>query len=455
MAQPSLPWEATRAIEKIERADVVVGIPSFNNARTIGHVVRAAQAGLNRYFPQHTGVIVNSDGGSTDGTQDAVLSAKLEESNLLLLATPQYAVHRLTIPYHGIPGKGSAFRTIFRIAKALEAKACVVVDSDLRSITPEWIDLLARPVLYVGNDFVAPYYHRHKYDGTITNSIVYPMTRALYGLRVRQPIGGDFGVSGRLLARYLELGDWETDVARYGIDIWMTTIAIAEGFRVCQSFLGAKLHDAKDPGADLSAMLVQVAGSVFHLMQSYEHVWRERSGSEPVDLFGFRFDVGLDPIQVNVERMLHAFRRGCAELGEIWRIALSEETRAEILKLGGSADDARSFHMPDELWVRIMIDLACAHRQYPLERGHILKSLTPLYLGRVASFVIETEPLVAHEVEERIEKLCLAMEAAKPYLIERWSGPPEDRTAPEPEPEHKKGELRHDRNLAADYGKVH
>ena len=122
---------------------------------------------------------------------------------------------------------------------------------------------LLRPILMADFDFVAPYYHRHKYDGTITNSIVYPLTRALYGLRVRQPIGGEFGISKRLVARYLERDDWETDVARYGIDIWMTTIAIAEGYRVCQSFLGAKLHDAKDPGSDLSAMLHQVVGSVF------------------------------------------------------------------------------------------------------------------------------------------------------------------------------------------------
>ena len=111
---------------------------------------------------------------------------------------------------------------------------------------------------------MAPYYHRHKYDGTITNSIVYPLTRALYGQRVRQPIGGEFGVSPRLLSRYLEREDWETDVARYGIDIWMTTIAIAEGFRVCQSFLGAKLHDAKDPGAGLERHAAPGGGQRLH-----------------------------------------------------------------------------------------------------------------------------------------------------------------------------------------------
>jgi glucosylglycerate synthase len=219
------------------------------------------------------------------------------------------------------------------MATKLQAKACAVVDSDLRSITPEWIDLLLRPILSGGYDFVAPYYHRHKYDGTITNSIVYPLTRSLYGLRVRQPIGGEFGASARLIARYLERDDWETDVARFGIDIWMTTIAIAEGFRVCQSFLGAKLHDAKDPSSDLSAMLQQVVSSVFMLMREYEKVWQGRMGSTPAELFGFRYDVGLDPVSVNVDRMIHGFSRGCEDLGEIWSSALQPDTYEAVRRL--------------------------------------------------------------------------------------------------------------------------
>src|SRR2546425_8052984 len=160
----ALPEDARRAAESIGRADVVIGIPSYNNARTIGHVVRAANAGLAKYFPQLAGVIINSDGGSTDNTREAVLSARVEDGHLMLLSTPAAAAHRLSFPYHGIPGKGSAFRLIFQMAAALEARACAVVDSDLRSITPEWIDLLLRPILDAEFDFVAPYYHRHKYD---------------------------------------------------------------------------------------------------------------------------------------------------------------------------------------------------------------------------------------------------------------------------------------------------
>ncbi len=414
--------QAVKAVESIRAADIVIGIPSYNNVRTIGHVVRAAQAGLAKYFPQFPAAIVNSDGGSADGTREAVVSTQMDDARLLMLSTPLLPVHRLSFPYHGIPGKGSAFRMIFAMAQRLGAKACAVIDSDLRSITPEWIDLLLRPVLYAGYDFVAPYYHRHKYDGTITNSIVYPLTRALYGAQVRQPIGGDFGLSAALIDRYLQRNDWETDVARYGIDIWMSTIAIAEGFRVCQSFLGAKLHDAKDPGADLSAMLHQVVGSVFLLMEQYESVWQNRKGSKPVDLFGFRFDVGLDPVPVNLDRMLGAFHRGCRELPEVWALALGKDTLGAVLQLDHELRDGRGpFHLPDELWFQIIAEFACAHKARPLDQGHLLRSLTPLYLARVASFVIETETLFSAQVEERIERLAMCFEEMKPYLVSRWN----------------------------------
>ena len=425
MESALLPVEAHRAVDAIRHADIVIGIPSYNNARTIAHVVRAVYAGLAKYFPQLTAVVINSDGGSTDDTRNAVLSARVEDNHLMLVSTPLVNAHRLSFPYHGVPGKGSAFRLVFRMAVQLQAKACAVVDSDLRSITPEWIDMLLRPILFADYDFVAPYYQRHKYDGTITNSIVYPLTRSLYGVRVRQPIGGEFGISARLIARYIERDDWETDVARYGIDIWMTTVAIAEGFRVCQSFLGAKLHDAKDPSSDLSAMLQQVVGSVFMLMEEYQPVWQSRSGSVPAELFGFQFDVGLDPVKVNVDRMVQSFCRGCHELGEVWALALQPQTYEDVQKLGSSVcAGASTFHMGDDLWTRVVLDYSCAYRKHPLSRGHLLQSLTPLYLGRVASFVQENENFESDEVEQKIERLCMSFENLKPYLIAQWNDEP-------------------------------
>lgn len=399
-------------------ADIVVGIPSYNNAGTIGHVVRAAQAGLMKYFPDRRALIVNSDGGSKDATREMVEESHLDTQALFVSHSLQ-PVHRLTTPYHGLPGKGSAFRTIFRITELVQAQALAVVDADLRSITPEWFDLLLRPVLEREFDYVAPYYKRHKYDGTITNSIVYPLTRTLYGWRVRQPIGGEFGVSGRLARHFLTRDVWTTDVARYGIDIWMTTTAMAEKFRVCQSYLGAKIHDAKDPGADLSAMLVQVVGSVFNLMETYEGVWNSMVGSEPAPLFGFPFEVGLEPVPINVPRMLAAFAQGCRDLRPIYEKVISSES---LERLSGCAEQpSENFMLPPEVWVKVIFDFALAYRRRTIDREHLLKSLTPLYLGWVASFARQTENETAVQVEDRIEKLCLVYEQMKPHLITQWS----------------------------------
>ncbi len=416
-----LPREAVQAIEALGQADILVGIPSFNNARTIGHVVEAAHAGLTKYFPHRRTLILNSDGGSTDGTQQIVTGLHMAPSEMLLISHPLYPVRRLTVPYHGIAGKGSAFRCIFEVADRLGVKACAVVDSDLRSISPEWMQLLIAPVFEQGYDYVAPYYFRHKYDGTITNSIVYPMTRALYGQRVRQPIGGDFGFSGRLASHYHRQPVWETDVARYGIDIWMTTTAICDGFRVCQAYLGTKLHDAKDPGADLSAMLVQVLGTVFSLMETHERTWMRADGSSDTPLLGFRYAVGVEPITVDIQRMVRHFRNGVENLAELWAQAIAPED-LQTLKAAAGAD-AACFHLDDALWVRILYDIAVAYHQRRLDRDQLIRSSLPLYMGRVASFVREIAELDAAGVEDRLERLCHEFESAKPYLVERWRSP--------------------------------
>src|SRR5574341_591629 len=380
MKTVTLRKEVSEELARIGHADIVVGIPSFNSEKTIGHVVRAVQAGLAKYFPDRKAVLVNSDGGSKDGTMDVVRNTRIEDQEAIMLHHRIEPVPTIATPYEGIPGKGSAFRTVFEIADALEAKACAVFDSDLRSITPEWIELLIKPVLTGGTDFVAPLYHRHKFDGTITNSIVYPLTRALYGKRARQPIGGDFGFSGRLAAFFLSKDVWESDVARFGIDIWMTTEAIANGFKISQSFLGAKIHDPKDPGADLSAMLYQVVGATFGLMETYAGVW---------------------------------------DLRELWREALGAGDLGEVEMQAGRPDS--EFRFPLRLWTRIVYDYALAYHRRKFPQEHLLKSLTPLYLGKTASFVMEAADLGQDEAEGEIEKRCLEFEQNKDHLVNNWN----------------------------------
>src|SRR4051794_10023584 len=328
----------------------MVGIPSFKNAATIGYVVRAAQAGLVQYFPDLRPVLINSDAGSPDGTGRVVIDTEPPDYvEQILLVRPTNKLSRVSLTYpeiDGVGGKGAALRTIFEIAAALEVQALVVVDSDLRSIIPEWIELLAGPIVKGGYDYVAPLYARYKYDGTITNTVTYPLTRALYGNRIRQPIGGDFGVSGDLVRHYLELDDWTDDISRFGIDIWMTTSALTGGFAVCQARLGAKVHDPKDPGADLGPMFRQVVGTILRLAAAHPEHGLAIHPSHDVPAYGFERIIDPPPLEVNTLRLLTEFHTGSLTLADTWRSMFSGSNADTVLVLAAEAgrlvDQARN-----------------------------------------------------------------------------------------------------------------
>jgi hypothetical protein len=440
-------------IARLGRADIMVGIPSFKNAATIGYVVRAAQAGLVQYFPDLKPVLVNSDAGSPDGTGRVVVETEPPDYiEQILLVRPTNKLDRVSLTYpeiDGIGGKGAALRTIFEIAAALEVQALVVVDSDLRSIVPEWIELLAGPILKGGYDFVAPLYARYKYDGTITNTVTYPLTRALYGHRIRQPIGGDFGVSGDLVRHYLELDDWSEDISKFGIDIWMTTSAMTGGFAVCQARLGAKIHDPKDPGSDLGPMFRQVVGTILRLAATHPGDWLTIRGSHDVPAYGFERIIDPPPLEVNTIRLLSEFHQGSLTLADTWRrmfaadnldtvLVLAKEAGKLVdaartrLGIGGDgssaivstadmADALAAFHFPDDLWAKLIYDLVLAARSSEPPIESLVAALVPVYFGRVGSFVIENRHITTDQAEERVERQAREFELLKPYLVDRWN----------------------------------
>jgi hypothetical protein len=166
-------------------------------------------------------------------------------------------------------------------------------------------------------------------------------------------------------------------------------------------------------------MLTQVISAVFRLMETNREHWMHVGNSSPVLRFGFEYTVGLEPVRVNVERMVSRFQSGVRELSAIWRQVLAQETYEEIRRLNGQA--STDFRFPPDLWVRTVYDFAVAYHTMAFNREHLLQSLTPLYLGRTASFVLETLEADAEEVERILEHLCQEYERWKPYLVERWN----------------------------------
>ena len=392
------------ALRAQERADIVVGIPSFRNAATIGHVTEAAAEGLRRNFPNMRALIVNADGGSEDGTRDRVRSS----ADGMPIVTGRY---------EGRSGKGSAFRAIFEAVDLLGARACAVVDSDLRSITPEWIARLAGPVVRGEADYVTPLYARHKHDGTITNTIAYPLTRALYGARVRQPIGGEFGFSADLARIYLAEPVWDSDVAKFGIDIFMTTTALARGVRVAQAFLGAKIHDPKDPGADLGPMFTQVVGTLLTLARKNVDVWRTVTGSRDVPVIGEISPVEPEAVNASVRVLVEKFKAGAGDQDRAWDEILSADTRDVARK---AAETGNASAIGGRFWAKAVYEIVAAAKTHD-DTETLARALLPLYFGRVAALIGEMQGLDQAGAERVVEQQALAFEQTKPYLLERWA----------------------------------
>ncbi|MDQ2950723.1 MAG: glycosyl transferase family 2 [Chloroflexota bacterium] len=393
--QSALDQELREGIARVRKADLLVGIPSFGNAGTIGHVASTVARGLREHFADARVVLVNADGGSNDGTQDRVREAATD-------------IPVICGRYVGPPGKGSAFRAIFEAAAALDVRACAVVDSDLRSITPQWILRLLGPVVRAEADYVTPLYARHKHDGTITNSIAYPLTRALYGHRIRQPIGGEFGFHSDLARAYLAQPVWETDVARFGIDIFMTTTAIARHAKLAQAFLGAKIHDPKDPAADLGPMFTEVVGTLFRMASENEPLWREVRGSKPVAVVGDIHVVVPEAIEVDSSKLRAKYDANAGAQRALWTEVVSAGSLAAI---GGTAGSASAIDA--SVWARIVFDFLDAALRKPGDSERLARGLLPLYYLRVAAFVDEAKDMTTEQSEEIVEATALAMEKEK------------------------------------------
>jgi glycosyltransferase involved in cell wall biosynthesis len=410
--------EIIRQCNAIGHADILVGIPSFRNADTISHVARNAALGMVTYFPSLKPVLLNSDGGSKDQTPEVFLSTPVPDG-----------VAKIATPYNGLPGKGSAFRAIFEIASRLKTRICIVVDSDLRSITPEWIRLLGEPVWKHSYGFVAPYYIRHKYDGTITNNLAYPLTRALYGNRIRQPIGGDFGMTGSLALLFSHMDVWKTDIAKFGIDIWMTTMAVTEGFRVCQSAMGLKIHNVKDPGSDLASMFMQVASTIFYMMGENEVKWMGVKSSTDTRVFGdMRYEEPSD-IEINIENLIDHFTGDYGRYVKIWEQVLTPANMLEVAYARQSASSAAIIFL-ESLWAKIVYDFAIAYNfNCDIPCPEIVKAMVPLYCARTAAFALQTANMSNMEAEQLVQIQAEEFEWQKPYLVKRWLQARETATA--------------------------
>lgn len=388
----------------------MVGIPCYHNQSSIRNVIETVGEGLRKHFPYLKALIVVSDGGSTDDSRE------LAESVLL---SP--GIEKIVTIYRGVPGKGSSLRAVFEISEILEPRVVVMVDADLKSISPEWVQLLAEPVLNDDYDFVTPCYIRDKHDATITKLIAYPLTRAIFGKRVHQPIGGEFGFSGDAAKHFARQNVWDTDVSKFGIDIWLTITAIEQGFKICQSRLGRKLHTERDP-LTLGKMFREVTGTIFALMDVYRQEWFKSKKSQEIDYFGQARETETEPVHVSINELIDNMCIGFEHFNLLWNQVLSEETSLALREV--CPVSIENFNFPADLWAKVVYDFAVSYRNWRRDRQKLVSMMTPLYYGRVASFCLEVENLDNESAEGVAEKQAQIFEDLKPYLVKRASEEP-------------------------------
>jgi glucosylglycerate synthase len=404
----------------IGEVDILIGLPTYNNAKTIGSVIAAVQAGILQSFSRDRAAIIDADAGSRDGTPELVSNASIDDVqqrafNRVALRT----LHSISTRYGNSVARGTALRTILAAAELLRAGATAIVSPDSSSIKPDWLRVLLKPISTENFDLVLPTYARHKFDGLLITNLLYPVTRAIYGLRIREPYASEFAFSSRMGSQFLAQNSWNDESARAGCEVRFTLAAIAGDFRIGQSFLGTKNHVERH-AADLVPALRQTIGVLFGSMESNFSLWSSKTGSQPIPTIGAEQEFTIQAQRVNRKRLHEMFRSGVAELESVFRSILSPGTLAELQGIAVLEED--DFYYPEELWVKTVYEFAAAHHQAVINRDHIIQALAPLFRGRALTFLLENRQASAAKVEANIERLCLEFERLKPYLLEMWTG---------------------------------
>ena len=352
-------------------------------------------------------------------TAKVVVATAGSETELVDVDSPD-AANTAAVPALKVGAIAGHSSALVREAVRLGAPAAALLSSSAHDESLDWLGLLLQPILEAGFDYVSPTYLRERLDGMLNTAIVYPLTRALFGRRLRQPVGGEAALSLALARALLAQPALRQDPTYRGSDAWLVASVLAGPFRACQAWLGRWPGSAAQ-AEDASHALARIVGPVFQEMERHADRWQRVEGSEPVPSVGQAGVIADGPSTVDLGALEDAFRLGLRELGEIWGLVLPPGALLALRR--AAAAPAGKSRLSDALWARIIFDFAVAHSTRVIERQQLLRSMTPLYLGWVRGFVEDVRELDGEGTEARVEALCGWFEREKPYAIGRWRWP--------------------------------
>lgn len=405
--------------KSIDRADLVVSILAEIDSDAIAKTYEALRA---LPGPLQIAVVENDQRESqapvASETADKRAAAESVQRNAVVFhvsspsTKPEGSANRVL-------RMSAAYQSVFAMTEKLQARGCCIVASKFETVTPGRIWQLAQPLFEGEVDLVLPHYARRKFEGLLNNGIIAPLMRALYGKRVNNPMGPDCAISQRLIQTMLETKASGNGNRRHPLAS-LTSTALCENLQVAEVHFGARIYPPTD-WTGMSSVMADILSPVFLDMERNAPCWQRTRVSAAVRAIGEPRDVAEDTTVPDTTRMIESFQLGNRELQEVWGLVLPPSTLFDLRKLAHLP--VEQFRMSDELWVRIVYDFALAHRLRTISRDHLLRSMTPLYLGWAASYAHDLKVSGAASPEQRLERLSLAYEASKSYLVSRWRWP--------------------------------
>jgi glucosylglycerate synthase len=407
-----------RQLMAVGQVDVLVGLPTLNNAATVVDVVRAVHWSFTRDFPRLRTVMINSDGGSTDGTPELIRAASFTDADVVQTSHSLRTLHRVVAPYHGLPGKHTAFRALFAAVELTRAGVLVVVDPSGPATSPDRVTELIRPVSRGDAEFLAPRYRRHPRDGVLVTQLVRPLVRAVYGVALDEPLGAEFACSGRFASHCLERPIWEHEVARFAIDLWLRTEAVAHRFAVGQIWRPATI--ASGARASLREAVQQVVLAMIESLQAHRSFWTGTNGVVPLPTWGIDPKETPDAPAWDFEALAEQARHDIGEISPLLGDVLDQDLLGRLIHDVSAPVPT----LDDELWVRSVYAFASAVRRGGTSLEHLAAMFAPLYFWRAAAFTAQTSHEECPTVQARLDSLCETFERLKPALVSSWTAQP-------------------------------
>lgn len=395
--------------QEVSQAEIVISIPTQNDECDLVGTTLAVNSGLLEFFRSQKSVIINCDCSSNAGTKETFLGLETE-------------IPRIYIGMGDSQKKGRVLQNSLQRALDLDARILLIIEPNITNIQPVWIKKLVEP-LEKNFQFVAPLYVHHKGENLLNNLLTYPLTRSLYGWRIKRPVGEELGFRRDLIEKIFQKGVLNPYIESDGFNLYLSSIAMCFRVPMCQSIIGHPRRNVVNANDMSNSYFCNVVGTAFSLMAPLERYWKRIKWSKPTAILGLDTDEieSAEEVEIDTENLHERFLGGFRKFEEFWRNTISQNTFNKLQEIRNLGMDHFSF--PAQTWTSVVYDFALAfrRRQDKDQQEHLLEALLPLYYGKALSYVKRTERMSVQQADDCIEVECMVFEENKPYLVSKWN----------------------------------